>query len=211
MAGSRFLFPLSDFNRIYRTAHGTLQGVTSGEKSCIFFAAFGAAILNMQYKTPARAVAGAFGITLKENEGLVFGVENEGRVQSSDDGFHMWVQTQSHVIDFMSPIYQEAFQENLSREQTVPRLMFQKEFRLEAANGLEMSKPGDFFTIRDEQLTNELIDNFFRIPQNSDLLEIALSWFGNRRSSQRDTVQMVNDLGEITSLKLANIRAIGSW
>jgi Protein of unknown function (DUF2026) len=212
MAERKLLIPLTDFNRIYQTAHGTLQSVTSGEKSCIFFAAFGAAILHLQFGIKARVVAGAFGVTLNDKlEGAVFGVDHGGSVRASEDGFHMWVQTQTHFIDFMSPIYQEAFSEKLSVDKTVPRLMFQKTFDLEASCGEQMTKKGDFFTIADEGLTAALVDDFFKIPANNDLLKIAVEWFGKRRSKQRPSIQIHNDLGEITSLKLTNIRAIGSW
>jgi hypothetical protein len=213
MARSKFLIPLSDFNRIYQTAHGTLQGVTSGEKSCIFFAAFGAAVLNTQYNIPARVVAGAFGLTLDDSpEGVVFGVrDDDGRIRPHEDGFHMWVQTQTHFIDFMSPIYHEAFQEKLLPGQTVPRLMFQKEFALEARGGAEMVRKGDFFTLPDIQLTDTLVDGFFQIPTNSDLLEIALSWFGHRKSPQRSSVQIEDDRGKVINLVLPDVRATGSW
>jgi Protein of unknown function (DUF2026) len=206
------LIPLADFNRIYQTALGTLQSVTSGEKSRIFFAAFGAAILNIQYKIKARVVAGAFGLTLNDQfEGVVFGVEHAGSVWPSEDGFHMWVQTQSHFIDFMSPIYHEAFAEKLAADRTVPRLMFQKTFAQEASSGKEMAKKGDFFTISDESLTTTLVADFFNIPANTDLLEIAIEWFGPRTSKQRPDIQIMNDLGEITNLHLPSFRATGSW
>lgn len=211
-ATRKLVLPLADFNRIYQTAHGTLQSVTSGEKSCIFFAAFGAAILNLQYKIKARVVAGAFGLTLNDvPEGVVFGVNDGTNVRPSEDGFHMWVQTQSHFFDFMSPIYQEAFSEKLPADRTVPRLMFQKAFALEAGGGEGMAKKGDFFTVADEVLTSELVDNFFKIPTNNDLLEIAVEWFGNRKSKQNLTLQVMNDLGKITSLRLPSIRATGAW
>jgi Protein of unknown function (DUF2026) len=213
MAQPKFLIPLNDFNRIHQVAHGTLQSVASCEKSCIFFAAFGAAILNTQYDIPARVVAGAFGLTLDDApEGIVFGVrDDEGHIRPHEDGFHMWVQTQTHFIDFMSPIYQEAFQEKLLLGRSVPRLMFQKEFALEASSGDEMVRKGDFFTLPDVQLTNTLVDRFFQIPTNIDLLEIALSWFGDRKSPQRSGVQIIDNLGEIISLVLPKARATGSW
>ena len=212
MAERKLIIPLSDFNRIYQTAHGTLQSVTSGEKSCIFFAAFGAAILNLQYKIPARVVAGAFGLTLNDaSEGVVFGVEEAGSIRPSEDGFHMWVQTNTDFIDFMSPIYQEAFSEKLPADTTLPRLMFQKAFALEAGGGEEMADKGNFFTLPDEALTKALVDSFFNIPANGDLLKIAVEWYGSRRSKQPSAIQITNDLGEITGLKLPTIRANGSW
>jgi|EndMetStandDraft_3_1072993.scaffolds.fasta_scaffold01291_9 hypothetical protein len=96
-----FLFPLSEYNRVYQVAHGVLKGVpdAKAEKACIFFAAFGGFVLNQKYKINARVVGGAFSLCIGEGDVAVFGRLEDGRLTSALDAFHMWLQTETHVID----------------------------------------------------------------------------------------------------------------
>ena len=93
-----FALPLPAFNRIHQVIHGTIK-----EEGNI-----GALIMNKHYKIPARAVAGGFALCVEPGKNMLFGRDGGGIVHFDEDGFHMWVQTETHVIDFMSPLYQEA-------------------------------------------------------------------------------------------------------
>ena len=108
--GTRLILPNSEYNRIYQVAHGVLQELRSVEKSCIFFATFGASILRQHYNIPARVVAGAFALCVGEGpDVVVFGEDSPEGVIASHAGFHVWVQTHTHIIDFMAPVFSEAF------------------------------------------------------------------------------------------------------
>jgi hypothetical protein len=206
---SRFQIPMSDYNRIYQVAHGVTQTFGGSEKGCIFFACFGSMMLNKHYKIPARVVAGGFALCINDKPEVAFFGEIQGnRVATSADAFHMWVQTETHIIDFMAPIFPEAF---ASQSQAVPRKMLQRPFASEAADLNTLTSPGDFFTLPDPDLTESLVDNFLGRVSSSDLLSVAEAWFGNPRRPQKRSVQMADSTGETYNLSHPATTAIGSW
>lgn len=207
----KFLMPLSDYNRIYQVAHGVLEGIASVERSCIFFASFGALIINKYYDTPARVVAGSFAFCIGgSSEIAFFGKERNAALVSDSSGFHMWVQTETHLLDFMAPLFPEAFAERRPQA-VIPRKMLQKKLADEAREPSDLRVAGDFIGYPDPQLTQELIDNFFERAANTDLLQIAEAWFAGRRIKQSPSFAMVNDLGEVRRLSLPCTVATGSW
>jgi len=125
----KFLLPLSEYNRIYQVAHGVLRDVTDVSRACQFFASFGTYVLKKYYHISARPVAGSFALCLDvgpDGPNIVcFGSNSGSRITSDANGFHMWVQTPSHIIDFMAPVYREAFAQ-CSGAGTIPRKMMQK-------------------------------------------------------------------------------------
>jgi hypothetical protein len=206
---SRFQITLSEYNRIYQVAHGVIRDIGKAEKACIFFACIGAMILNKHFKIPARAVAGAFALCVSDKpEVAFFGEDTGGRVIASPDGFHMWVQTSTHIIDFMAPIFPEAFAD---RNLTIPRKMFQRQMTSEAERPDALTAPGDFFTLPEPDLTETLIENFLGRASNTDLLMVADTWFRGRRLEQNRTMVMQNDLGEVYRLTLPRTTALGAW
>lgn len=210
---SKFILPLSEYNRIYQVAHGVLQGVPgiTAEKSCIFFAAFGGYILNQQYKIAARIVGGAFGFCLSDaNEVAFFGKVENNQVVSGSEAFHMWLQTENHVIDFMAPIYREAFADRPTQT-ILPRKMMQRRFNEEAASLDELTRAGDFHYFPDPDLTDKLLDNFLGRQMNADLIDVAVAWYGNRHAKQAPTFVMSDEKGRMTRLSLATNVATGAW
>lgn len=207
----RFLLPLSEYNRIYQVAHGVLKDVGKVERACIFFATFGAYVLSKHYKIPARAVGGAFAVCVGDGPDVAFfGKENDGRLGTSEDGFHMWVQTETHIVDFMAPVFPEAFA-GLEPNVAIPRKMLQRPISSEAEHLGDLVKPGQFITFPDPDLTERLIDNFVSKPVNGDLIHIAETWFGSRGAKQKTRFAMQDDLKNVLSLSLPGTVAIGSW
>lgn len=207
----KFLLTLSEYNRIHQVARGALEGVATAERSCIFFASFGAYILSKHYKIPARAVAGGFALCLNDEPKVAFfGKDEDGKMVWSSDGFHMWVQTQTHIIDFMAPIFPETFAEMMPGN-AFPRKMLQRMIATEATSLDGLRATGDFITLPDPDLTEALIDHFLDRPANGDLLLIAEKWFGSPRAKQQQSFAMVNDLGEVQKLSLPIAVAAGAW
>lgn len=206
---ARFLIPLSDYNRIHQVVHGVANAFGGASKGCIFFATCGAYILEKHYKIEARPVAGAFALQVNDKPEVAFFGEDKGdRIVGSADGFHMWVQTETHIIDFMAPIFPEAFAD---RGLTIPRRMFQRTISSEA-DGLDaFSRVGDFFTLPDIALTNDLLTRFVGRASSGDLVEVVDAWFGNRRKPQRKSMQMGDSTGELYDLALPSTIASGSW
>jgi hypothetical protein len=61
------------------------------------------------------------------------------------------------------------------------------------------------------ELTHTLLKKFGKRPANSDLIHVAETWFGTPKGKQLATFAMINDLGEVTNLKLPANVATGSW
>lgn len=207
---STFLLPLSDFNRIHQVIHGTIKDGGNPGKACTLFACIGALILNKHYKIPARAVAGGFALCVESEKVMFFGRDGGGTVEFDEDGFHMWVQTETHVIDFMSPLYQEAFQD-VQQEVVVPRRMLQKRLSDEAPDLNQLNKAGDYFTMPDPELSERLIDRVLARPINTDIIHIAETWFGTRRGKQKPSLTIGSNDGLVRDLRLPATTARGAW
>lgn len=207
---SRFVLPLNDFNRIHQVAHGVLRDVGDIKIACTWFNIFGAFMLEQQYGIKARPMAGGFAMCVAENRNLIYGREDDGEWIVDDEGYHMWVETPTHVLDFTSPIYREVF--SVAQPDIVlPRKMVQKPIGEQKATLDEIQAVGDFLVMPDARLTALMIQRFMAKPASTDLIQIATHWFGNRRAKQRGTSQMINDLGEVTTLSLPPVVANGAW
>jgi hypothetical protein len=207
---SNFLFPMSEFNRIHQVIHGTIKDEGNPRKACTLFACIGALILNKHYGIKASAVAGGFAMCVAPERNMLFGRDGGGRVEIDEDGFHMWVQTETHVIDFMSPLYDEAFRD-VQQEMTIPRRMLQKRLDREAASLDELKKPGDFYAMADPDLSERLIDSLLNRSLNTDIIQIADQWFGSRRGRQRPLMTIGGNDGIVRELRLPNTLARGAW
>jgi hypothetical protein len=208
---SRFIMPISEYNRIHQVAHGVLKDIGRVEKACKFFACFGAMVLNKHYKIPARVVAGGFALCIDSKpEVAFFGHAENGRISSSPDGFHMWVQTATHVIDFMAPFFPEAFAD-AGLTTAIPRKMLQRPLTTEAKSLDALNTPGSYYTLPDPDMTEAMIGEFLSRAQNADLLLIADGWYGGQRRRQKPVQMIRDDLGEIIELRLPSIAATEAW
>lgn len=207
----RFLLPLSEYNRIYQVSCGVLKDVGKVERGCTFFATFGAYVLNRHYKIPASAVAGAFALCVGDGPDVAcFGNDSQGRLCTSEDGFHMWVQTKTHIIDFMAPVFPEAFADT-GLGVAIPRKMLQRPISSESRHLEDLCEPGQFITFPDPDFTERLIDNFLSRAVNRDLFHVADAWFGSRRAKQKPRFAMQDNHGNVLSLSLPSTVAAGAW
>jgi hypothetical protein len=205
---------MSEFNRIHQVIHGTIKDEGNPGKGCTLFACIGALILSKHYKIPARAVAGGFAMCVEPEKNMFFGRDGDsdggGVVEFDEDGFHMWVQTENYIIDFMSPLYHEAFQD-VQRDVVIPRRMFQKRIKDEAENLDVLNRAGDFYTMPDPDLSERLIDSILERPLNTDIIHIAETWFGTRRGKQKPSLTIGSNDGIVRELTLPNTLARGAW
>jgi hypothetical protein len=206
-----FVITLSEYNRIHQLIHGVIRGEGCVERGCTFFSIVGSYLLNKHFRIPATAVAGGFALCVEEEKKcIIFGKEENKHFRWGEDGFHMWVQTESHIIDFMAPLYREAFAV-AKPDVDIPRKMFQK-LRADDKRTLDdVSAVGDYIVFPDPALTERLIDNFLRRVTNTDLLQVAEAWFGTRRRKQRPTLAMGSNDGIIRHLTLPSTVANGAW
>lgn len=201
---------LPEYNRIYEIIYSVLEGRAHTPFACMFFSAAGALVLNKHYKIPARAIAGAFLLCTDPTPSVISIAKNEdGMVTSDRDGFHMWVQTETHVIDFMAPIFNESI-EGKGYPSSVPRKMFQRPLSVESESIGELHAPGDYFTMPNIELTNELVDLLFDRAVNVDLLNAVDRWF-KKHPKKVDDLSLLNDLGEVHKLTLSAPPISGAW
>jgi hypothetical protein len=201
---------LPEYRRIYEVIYSVLEGRANTPYSCMFFAAAGALILNEHHKIAARPVAGAFFLCVDpELFGISFAKNEDGLITSDLYGFHMWVQTQTHVIDFMAPIFNESI-EGKGYHKAVPRKMFQRPISTEAESIEQLRTPGDYFTLPNIELTNERVQTFMDRPSHMDLLGAANRWFKKYPKKLND-LSLLNDLGEMHKLTLSAPPISGVW
>lgn len=201
---------LPEYNRIYQVIFSVLEGRANTPFACMFFAAAGALILSKHYKIPARAVAGASLVCTDPTPSVISIAKNgDGMVTSDRDGFHMWVQTETHAIDFMAPIFNESVA-GKGYTISVPRKMFQRPLSAEAESIDKLYSPGDYFTMPNVELTDKLIDSLFARAGNVDLLNAADRWF-KKYPKKLDSLSLLNDLGEVHKLTLSAPSISGAW
>lgn len=201
---------LPEYRRIYEVIHSVLEGRANTPFACMFFATTGAFILQEHYKIAARPVAGAFFLCTDPEPFCISFAKNENGLISSDlGGFHMWVQTQTHVIDFMAPIFNESI-EGKAFQKTVPRKMFQRPLSSETDSIEQLRIPGDYFTLPNIDLTNERVQSFMARPSHMDLLDASSRWFKKYPKKLND-LSLLNDLGELHKLTLTAPPISGAW
>lgn len=201
---------LPEYVRVYEVIYSVLEGRANTPHACIFFATTGALILQEHYKIAARPVAGAFLLCVDQTPTVISIAKNEdGLITSGVDGFHMWVQTETHLIDFMAPIFNESI-EGKGYSRMVPRRMFQKLLSGESDSIENLRNPGDYFTLPNIELTNEHVQFIIDRPSHLDLVNAANQWFRKYPKKLGD-LSLRNDLGEVHELKLRAPAISGSW
>lgn len=199
-----------EYDRIYEVIYSVLEGWANTPFACMFFATAGALILNKHYKISARPVAGGFLLCADSTPSVISIAKNENGLISSDiDGYHMWVQTQTRVIDFMAPIFNESIK-GKGHSFTVPRKMFQRPLSTESESIDAISIPGDYFTLPNIELTNERIQSFMDRTSHMDLLNAVDRWF-KKHPKKLDDLSLLNDLGEVAKLTLNAPPISGAW
>lgn len=201
---------LPEYRRIYEVIYSVLDSRANTSYACTFFAITGAFILKEHYKIPARPVAGAFLLCVDPTPSVLSFAKNEdGMVTSDLDGFHVWVQTETHVIDFMAPIFDESLK-GKGFPRSVPRKMFQRPLSAEVEAIDDLRAPGDYFTLPNIELTNDRVQTFMDRPSHMDLLEAANRWF-KKYPKKLDDLSLMNELGEVAKLTLRAPSIAEAW
>ena len=207
------LIPLLDYLRIHGVIRSVLDSVDPHTAhACMFFSVAGTAILREFYKKEAMQVAGAAFYLVNEQQRNVisFATLEEGQVQSSDTAFHAWVQCDGYVIDFMAPIFPETCAA-AGHPFIAPRRMFQKKWVDMAPSHEHLDREGDFHLVPTPGLTIDLRQSFLKKPAGADLVNVCLHWYKRPPKAILPELQMQNDLGEITKIRLGNVAVAGVW
>ncbi len=202
---------LKQYEDIYRILSSVGEHFSHGAgNSCQFYNVNGSFLLSTILKIEARPVMGAAFIRLNDNGDALSFAEREGnKYFSSSKGFHCWIETRDHYIDFTSPEYRES---NLEIDgSTVPRSMFQKPKSTMSKDQFALLNPGDYFFSVNKELTNKLLSQVMSSPAAQDLANICCDWYRNYNKIKIDTLEVMNDLGEITSIKLRTSNLESAW
>jgi hypothetical protein len=173
-------FPLDQkqFERIFQTIYSALDGRAKVERSCIFFAAVGALILDEHFGIECQPCAGAALLNIGDEANTVinFGEFKNGLLTSSADAFHCWIETEQHAIDFMSPIYHENMKSSLFSK-SIPRRMFVRNLSDMVQSLDDLDAPHAFALQYDQALAKTLYENFLDNDASTSLLSACKQWF----------------------------------
>jgi hypothetical protein len=181
-------------------------------KSCLFFGIIGSAILRTHYRFSAFPVVGAalFNLGGQKNDILTFATNENGVLQSSNDGFHCWIEADGWVVDFMAPLFQEMLASK-GHARNLGRKMFQKPVAESIGSQLELEQEGAFYCEPNPELTKQLIHGFTETPAYVDLVNISVKWYRPLPKKMVDTIGIGNARGEVKPVRLSPLRVGGAW
>lgn len=207
----KFDITLKQYELIYKIVASVGRELSHGAgKSCQFYNVNGAFILENLFKVKAKPVMGAAFIRLTENgDALSFAGEEEGNFYSSPDAFHCWIETENNIIDFTAPEYREALTQAGSKNQ-IKRNMLQKAKSSSCSSPHDMVNIGDFYFESNPALTAHLLQNMFAKPAAQDLAKICIEWC-KRSKKKLSKFEIINDLGEKTTVTPINHSVVGAW
>lgn len=213
MPPPKLLIPIADYQRITRVIATVANSVgkdTAG--ACTYFSVMGAAILERVYKKRAVPVAGAAVLHVGDPDGrmMMYGRINDGQLISDGKGFHCWIHCDDYVIDFMAPLYRDAWQRG-GFESDCPRKLFQKPITAMAPSPFALRNPGDFFLEPDIDLTGDLLIPFATKAGIQDLANACVQWYTRPPKPISPTLGLLNDLGQFVQMKLNPIEVAGVW
>lgn len=196
-----------EYERIYQVIHSVLEDRANTPHSCMFFAIAGSFILNKYHGIAARPVAGAFLLCVDSTPSVLVIGKNEGNAISWDESnFHMWVQTEDHIIDFIAPIFLESVKARVN----VPRNMFLRSRDSESQSIADVSTPGDFYTLPDADLSEHFVDLFMDRPSHVDLLLAIDAWYKPYPLPLAD-MALLDKYGKVAPLKIVSPGVDGVW
>lgn len=140
---------------------------------------------------------------------MCFGKSNNGVIASDKDNFHMWVQTKHHIIDFMAPIFTDAFSEGADNF-SVARKMFQLPIAAESNSINDLSKPSDYFTLPNPDLSEYFVEAFTGRNLYMDLLMASDIWF-KKPQNKLEELSLKDEQGRIQKLSLNAPLILGKW
>lgn len=207
------LIPLLDYLRIHRVIRSVLDsaGATT-DRACWFFSVAGAAILRHHYGKDAQPLAGA--VCLMVNEGganvLCFATIDGSEIHSSVDAFHAMVACGDHLIDFMSPIFNEhAISSELGF--VPPSKSFQRPIKTMSSSHNALRFDGDFFFDPNIKLTEYLIKQIAQSQFQNDLIQACIAWYRRPPKPIPSTLTVGDEKREIRKVRLKEAAVEGAW
>ena len=178
MPSLRTVVPLPDYERIFRVIYSVIEERANTPHACVFFAAVGAAILELKYSVSARPVAGAAAFAVHSSSAMVatFGRIEGNDLHSDEKAFHCWVEAGGIAIDFMAPLFREALK-TYGHDVSIQRRMFQKPLCEMSESVHNLKSEGGFVLSPNPELSLKLFKAFSERLMATDLANVCLTWY----------------------------------
>jgi hypothetical protein len=205
---------LPEYERVFRVVHSVSRSMDDRPgASCLFYNVVGALLLEKMLRVKARPVIGAafFRVDDSTATALSFAILNDdGTCTSTEDAFHCWVETESHIVDFTAPVYRE-YLEKIGLSRQLPRKMFQRRKVDMASFHQDLLFEGDYYVQPNAELTKLSLENALKSPAVGDLANVCLQWFVRPPKAMKDTLSIMNDLQEVIQVRLTALSISGVW
>lgn len=205
---------IPEYNRIFQVVHSVCTTLNDSSKaSCLFYNTVGAYLLERSLGVPARTRMGAafFRVDDATDTVLFFAERGEdGICTSTRNGFHCWVETENHIIDFTAPVYRR-YLADIGSDIKLPRKMFQKPKGSMASSYNCLAVEGDYYVEPNPELTLELMSIGMGNAAVGDLADACLQWFKRPPKKMRSMLPLMGDRGGLTEIKLTGLSVVGAW
>lgn len=204
----------TEFNLLSTAIRGLLKQTDFAktlEETAALYAVFGTVIMMKHLDVNCRPVAGEFYLN-HPTEQRVLGIGRaEGECAGTEQAtFHTWIQTESHIIDLMSPNYPEIYTATNGSTQ-LPRRMLQLPYSDDAKNWEEFQQGVPLMTFPDGELTDALMLQVARDSRCDDLAHALEFWWQKLSEDPFATFVLYPDGGEGLLIARDGCEADGVW
>lgn len=203
------LIPLKDYERVYRSIHSIIQaegGATA--HACLYFSFMGAEILRKHYKIDAMVNGGAAVIhTGNSKKQTAFGRIKDGYFLSDRDAFHIWIEADGWMIDFMAP----NFPSLPEADNSMPSYMLQKQLKNVVVNFDGLIEQGDVYLQPNHDLLKELGNYFLSHAMNKDLMNVVCKWYRRPPKKMQKTFELLDQNGVKNKVNYLGKSVVGAW
>jgi len=204
----------NDFNLLSTAIQGLLLKTgfaKDQEENSALFSMFGAVIVMGKLGVPCSPVAGDWYIHHPNGQAVLgIGRADRKRAEPNLAGFHAWIQTETHIIDLMSPMYPEIFTAANSLS-PVPRKMLQVPRTDDANNWEEFRQGAPLMAVPNEELTDALLEKVASDQRCDDLAGALLHWWPKLKADSKAILALYPDGGEGLVIARTGHTAKGGW
>lgn len=204
----------NDFNLLSTAIQGLLLKTgfakTHEEESAVF-SMLGAVIMKGKLGIPCRPVVGDWYIHHPNGE-TVLGIGKAiGKpAEPKSAGIHAWIQTETHIIDLMSPMYPEIFSAANSLS-PVPRKMLQVPRTDDAKNWEEFLQGAPLMANPNVELSKTLLDKVANDQDCGDLAGALLHWWPKLMADSKAILAFHPVRGDGLAIARNGHPAVGGW
>jgi hypothetical protein len=204
----------NDFNLISTAIQGLLLKTNFAKKqeeNSALFSMLGAVIVKDKLGVPCRPVAGDWYIHHPNGQTVLgIGKASGKPVEPNSAGFHAWIQTETHIIDLMSPMYPEIFS-TANSLYPVPRQMLQVPRTDDAKNWEEFQQGAPLKADPNVELSNALFDKVANDQRCEDLAGALLHWWPKLIADSKAILAFYPDRGDGFIIARTGHTAMGVW